>query len=102
MKNKFKGTTRIIIVVAISLFIPIASIYVSYYTVAAADFLCPNLNYESFDQEFLFAAYENELKVFVPSGFLAAFALTTHLYGEPFDFSFHIPSHDHRVLILRC
>jgi hypothetical protein len=102
MKSEFKETTKIIIVIAISLFIPISSAYVCYYTVAAADFLCPDLNYESFDQEFLFAAYENELKVFVPNGILTAFPLTTYLYGQLFDFSFHISSHGHGVLILRC
>ena len=69
MKSRFKKI-QIILVIAISFTVPISSAYVCYYTVAAADFLSPNLNFETFDQEFLFAAYENESKVFVLSSFL--------------------------------
>jgi hypothetical protein len=101
MKSRFKKI-QIILVIAISLAIPASSAYICYYTVAAADFLSPNLNFETFDQEFLFSAYENELKVFVPGNFLNEFHLITYLSGRSFNFLSPLSSYDEETLILRC
>jgi hypothetical protein len=101
MKSRFKKI-QIILVIAISFTVPISSAYVCYYTVAAADFLSPNLNFEIFDQEFLFSAYENELKVFVPGNFLNDFHLITYLSGHSFHFLSPLSSYDEETLILRC
>jgi hypothetical protein len=101
MKSRFKKI-QIILVIAISFTIPISSAYVCYYTVAAADFLSPNLNFETFDQEFLFAAYENESKVFVLSSFLNGPRLITYLFGQSSHFFSKIFSLDQETLILRC
>jgi hypothetical protein len=101
MKSRFKKI-QIILVIAISLAIPASSAYICYYTVAAADFLSPNLNFETFDQEFLFPTYENELKVFVPGNFLNGFHLIIYLFGQsPLSFS-KIFSVDQKTPILRC
>jgi hypothetical protein len=70
--------------------------------VAAADFLSPNLNFETFDQEFLFSAYESELKVFESSSFFNGFQLATYLFGQSFYLFSHIPSLDQETLVLRC
>jgi hypothetical protein len=101
MKSRLKRI-RVILVIAISLSICVCSAYVCYYTVAAADFLSPNLNFETFDQEFLFSAYENELKVFVPSNFLNDFRLITYLSGHSSHFLSSLSSYNEETLVLRC
>jgi hypothetical protein len=98
---KRKGI-KIILVIAISLAIPVSSAYVFYYTVAAADFLSPNLNFEGFDQEYLLAANQSELKVSPSVGFLNGFQLATYLFGLPSYLSSQISSLDQKTLILRC
>jgi hypothetical protein len=99
MKRK---AIKIILVISISLAIPVSSAYVFYYTVASADFLSPNLNFETFDQEFLFSAYKSELKVFESSSFLNGFQLATYLSEQSFYLFSQIPSLDQEILILRC
>jgi len=101
MKIVFKGF-RVILVIAISFSILIFSAYACYYTVAAADFLSPDLNFETYDQEFLFAAYENELKELVPGSFFNGSHLITDLFGQPSYFFLKMPSLDQETLILRC
>ena len=101
MKSQF-NSIRIILVIAISLSIPLCSAYACYYTVAAADFLSPNLNFETFDQEFLFSAYENESKVFLPGNFLYDLHLITYLPGHSLHFLSPLSSYDEETLILRC
>jgi hypothetical protein len=101
MKIGFKKI-QIILVIAISIAIPASSAYICYYTVLAADFLSPNLNFETFDQEILFSACENELKVFVPANFLNDFHLITYLAGHSFHFLSPLSSYDEETLILRC
>jgi len=101
MKSRFKRI-RVILVVAISLSIPVCSAYVCYYTVAAADFLSPNLKLEAFDQEFLSSALENELKVPLIGNFWGGSYLITYFSGYSFHFLSHIPSPDQEILILRC
>ena len=97
MKNKSKGI-RIIIVVAISLSSLTSSAYFCYYTVAAADFLSTGLNYETFDHEFLSAAFENELK---PDSFLKGLLINYYL-ELPHYFSPKMPSFDQDTFVLRC
>jgi len=101
MKIKFKGI-RIIIAVAISLSILITSAYFCYYTVAAADFLSPNLNFETFDQEFLLAAHENESKAFVPGSFLNGLRLINYYFGLSYHLSSKTLSLGQDNFVLRC
>jgi hypothetical protein len=93
---------QIFLVIAISFAIPASSTYVCYYTVAAADFLSPNLNFETFDQEFLFSAYESELKVFESSNFFNGFQLAAYLFEQSFHLFSKILSLDQKTLVLRC
>jgi hypothetical protein len=88
MKRKL---IKIILVVTISLAIPMFTAYICHFTVTSADFLSPNLNFETFDQEVLFSAYESD-----------GFQLATYLFGQSFYRFFQIPSLDHETLILRC
>jgi hypothetical protein len=99
MKRK---AIQIFVVIAFSFAITASSAYVCYYTVAAADFFSPDLNFETFDQEFLFSAYESELKVFESSSFFNGFQLTTYLFGLPSHLFFQISSHDQKTIVLRC
>jgi hypothetical protein len=93
---------QIILVIAISLAIPVSSAYVSYYTVASADFLSSNLSFEAFDQEYLLAANQSELKVSLLAGFFSRFQLATDLLGLPSHLSSPIASLDQKTLVLRC
>jgi hypothetical protein len=99
MKRK---AIQIFLVIAFSFAITASSAYVCYYTVAAADFFSPNLNFETFDQEFLFSAYESELKVFESSSFFNGFQLATYLFGLPSHLFSQISSHDQKTIVLRC
>jgi len=99
MKRK---TIKIILVIAISLAIPVCSAYVFYYTVASADFLSPNLNFEAFDQEYLAIANQSELKVSGSSSFFNEFQLATCLFWQSSHFSSQIPSLDQKIIVLRC
>ena len=93
---------QIILVIAISSAIPVSSAYVSYYTVASADFLSSNLGFEAFDQEYLMAANQSELKVSPLVGSLSGFQAATDLLGPPSHLSSPISSLDQKTLVLRC
>lgn len=95
-------TIQIILAIAISLAIPVSSAYVSYYTVASADFLSSNLGFEAFDQEYLSAANQSELKVSPSVGFFSGFRLACDHFGLPSHLSFQISSLDQKTLVLRC
>jgi hypothetical protein len=93
---------RIFLVIAISLSILVSSTYCQYYTLAAADFLSPDLNFETYDQEILLAAYQSELKSFGSSGFSNGFLLVAHLFAQSFHSFSQVLSLDQKTLILRC
>lgn len=93
---------KIILVIAISLSVSMSSAYVCYYAVAAADFLSPNANFETFDQEILLCSDVSKLKVFILSDFFSVFHLITYLFGQSSHFFSQIPSLDRKTLILRC
>ena len=93
---------QIFLVIGISFFILVFPAYGQYYTLASPDFLSPNLNFETFDQEILLAAYQSELKVFGSSGFFNGFQLVTHLFGQSSRFFSQVLSLDQKTLILRC
>ncbi len=93
---------QVILVIAISLAIPVSSAYVCYYTVASADFLSHSLKLESFDQEYLSASNQNELKISGSGGFLNGSPLATYPIGVPSYLFSQISSFDQKILILRC
>jgi hypothetical protein len=93
---------KMILVIAISLAIPLSAAYVSYYTVAAADFLSPNLNFEVFDQKYLESANQNELKIIDSGSFSNRFQIGAYPFGQPSYFFSNISSNDQKTIILRC
>ena len=72
---------QFVLAIALSSAIPVSSAYVSYYTVASADFLSSNIGFEAFDQDYLMAANQSQLKVSPLVGFLNGFQLATDLFG---------------------
>ena len=101
MKRRLKKI-QIFLVIAISLSILVSSTYCQYYTLAAADFLSPDLNFETYDQEILLAACQSELKSFGSSGFSTGFLLVAQLFGQSFHSLSQVLSLDQKALILRC
>ena len=97
-----RKTIQIILAIAISLAIPVSSTYVSYDTVASADFLSSNLGFEAFDQEYLSAANQSELKGSPSVGSFNGFQPATDLFGLPLRLSSQISSLDQKTLVLRC
>ena len=93
---------QIILVIAISSAIPVSSAYVSYYTVASADFLSSNIGFEAFDQDYLMAANQSELKLSPLVDFLIGFQTATDLFGLSSHLSSQISSLDQKTLVLRC
>ena len=97
-----RKTIQVFLVMAISLAIPVSSAYVGYYTVASADFLSSNLGFEAFDQEYLLAANQSELKVSPLIDLFSGFPPGTNLFGVPSHISSQISSLDQKILVLRC
>jgi hypothetical protein len=98
MKRK---AIQIILVIAIALAIPMSSTYTIYYTVAAADFLSPDLKIEASDQENLLASNLSKLKGSQSGVFFNEFQLTPYLFGLP-SLSSQKSSLDQKTIILRC
>jgi hypothetical protein len=99
MKRK---PTQIFLVIAISFAVLLSSAYFCYYSLASADFISHNLKLEAFDQDYLSAANQNELKVYGSGGFLKGFQLPTCLFEQSFHLLSQGPSFDQKNLVLRC
>ena len=97
-----RKSTQIFLVIAISLSIFVCSTYCQYYSLAAADFISIGLKLENFDQEYLSASNQSELKVSGSGGFLKGFQPVTCLFGHSFHLLSHEPSFDQETLVLRC
>jgi len=90
------------IAIAIFFSILISSAYFSHYTEAAAEFLSPSPKLEIFDQEFLSAAREIQLKAFPHGDFLDGLRCFHYFSGFFYHFSSIIPSLDPGTFVLRC
>jgi len=101
MKRRQKGI-QLFLVIAISLSVLASSLYSQYYTLAAADFLSPDLNFESYDQEILLAACQSELKSFGSSGVSNGFLFVAQLFVQFFYPPSQVLSLNQETLILRC
>ena len=97
-----RKSIQTILVIAVSLAIPVSSAYVGYYTVASADFLSPNLGFEAFDQEYLSAAHQSELKIFDSSSFFKRLQPAIYPFGLPSHLSSQKSSLDQQTSVLRC
>ncbi len=93
---------RYILVITVSLAISSSSAYICYYAVASADFISHNLKLERFDQEFLSASNQNELKAFGFGGFFDGSSLVAYPIGVSLQSLFEISSFGQKTLILRC
>jgi hypothetical protein len=93
---------QIFLVTATYLSILGSSIYGQYYTLAAADFLSHNLKLEAFDQDYLSAAGQSELKASRSGCLFNGFQLVTCLFGQSFHLLSQLPSLDQKNLVLRC
>jgi hypothetical protein len=93
---------NIFLIIAISLCVLAGSTYCQYYTLAAADFISPHLKFENFDQEYLSAANQSELKVYGSTGFLKSFQLLACLFDQALRLLSQGPSLDQKNLVLRC
>jgi hypothetical protein len=100
--NRNFNKIQIFLVIIITFSIPLSSAYFQYCTLAAADFLSPNLNFETSDQEYLQAANQSQLKVARLGGFFNLFQLATCLFGERSHLLSQIPSLNQENLVLRC
>jgi hypothetical protein len=92
----------IILVIAISFAVLLASTYFCYYSLASADFISHGLKFETFDQEFLFAASVSRFKVFGSSSFSIISALCINPIKQIPLFPFLTSSFNQRIPILRC
>ena len=97
-----RNPIQVFLVIAICLSIFVCSIYCQYYTLAAADFISAGLKLENFDQEYLSASNQSELKISESGGLFKAFQLVTSLFGQSFHLLPHESSLDQRNLVLRC
>jgi hypothetical protein len=97
-----RKSTQIFLVIAIFFAIPLSSTYICYYTLAAADFLSLNLKLENFDQEYLSAANQSELKMSRLVGFFNRFQPVSYLIGIPSNLFSQILSLDQKSQVLRC
>jgi hypothetical protein len=93
---------QIFLVIVISLSIFVCSIYRQYYSLASADFISIGLKLENFDQEYLSALNQSELKVSGSGDFLKGFQPVTCVFGHSFHLLSHEPSLDQKTLVLRC
>jgi hypothetical protein len=96
-----RRSIRISLTLVICFSIFVSFIYCRYYPLAAADFISGDLKLESFDQERVLAASQNQLKVFRSVGFLR-FQPGICLTGCFSHLSFRMSSHDQKSVILLC
>jgi hypothetical protein len=101
MRGKHKKIP-IILVIAISFAVLLSSAYFCYYSLASADFISHRLKFETFDQDFLFAASGSEFKVFGPISFSILSALCINPGKQIPIFPFLTSPFNQRTSILRC
>jgi hypothetical protein len=101
MNRNFKRI-QLFLLIIITFSIPLSSAYFQYCTLAAADFLSPNLNFETSDQEYLLAANQSQLKVSRIGGFFNLFQMAICLSGQCFHLFSQIPSLNQKSLVLLC
>ncbi len=90
------------LLIIISLYILLSSTYGQYYAFASADFISHNPKFENFDQGYLSAVDQSELKDCRSGGFLKDFQLLTYLFGQSFHLLSQVLSADQKTLVLRC
>ncbi len=89
------------LLIIIAVFMVVSFTYGQYYTLASADFISHGLKLETFDQEFLIAAYASRLKIFGTNGIPIAAALRINPIEQMLLFS-SLTSPSQRTPVLRC
>ena len=89
-------------IIAISLFIPIISTYLSYYNLAEADFLSHDISYENSDQENLSIDQKDEAKLLISSTVPIIFPSATDLLELFLYFPSATCRLDQKTAVLRC
>ena len=97
-----RNPTQIFLVMAISLFIFVSSTYGQYYALASADFISHNLKLEAFDQDYLSAVDQSELKASISDVLFRDFQLVTYLFELSIHLTSQISSLDQKTFVLRC
>ncbi len=92
---------EVILLLLISFALPGVFVYVCYETVTAADF-SPDLSFEAFDQEYLWAADQTELEASRSADFSSRFEPVTDLTGLSFFLFFQTSPFDGKTILLRC
>jgi hypothetical protein len=92
----------IILVIAISFAVLLASTYFCYYSLSSADFISHGLKLETFDQEILLAASVSRSKVFWSGSFSIISALCIDPIKQNPLFPSLTSSINQRIPILRC
>ena len=101
MKRYFIRIDNILVVV-ISFAVLLSSACFCYYSVASGDFISHGPKFETFDQEFLFAASASRLKISGPSIISVISALCIKPIKEIPLFPFLTSPLSQRTSILRC
>jgi len=99
MKSK---SAQILLIITISVYILVTSAYGQYYCLAAADFISHNPKLENFDQEYLSASDQGELKASGSGGLFKGSQLSTYLIELLSHIFSLLSSFDQKTLILRC
>ena len=89
-------------VIAISIFIPIISTYLSYYNLAEADFLSQDISYENPDQENLSIDQQGESKLLISSTVPIIFPPATDLLEQLLYFPSATCCLNQKTAVLRC
>ena len=97
-----RNPVQIVLVIAIFLPILVSSAYGQYYAMASADFISRNLKLEAFDQDYLSAVDQSELKASISDVLFKDFRLVTSLFGLSIHLSSQISSIDQKTFVLRC
>jgi hypothetical protein len=90
-----------ILLLLISFIIPVVFVYACYEPVATIGY-SPDLSYEVFDQEYLWAPDQTEWEASRSADLSTRFQPVTDLTGLPFFLSLQTSSPDLKTILLRC
>ena len=96
------GKIRVVLVIAISFFVPVHLAYSQYYVLSEADFLSPGLNFESTDQGNSCLVDHHKFELADSGGTLSAILPQIDLSDQIFYSSTRSRLNDPKALVLRC
>ncbi len=93
---------RIVLVIAISFFVPVHLAYSHYYVLSEADFLSPGLNFESTDPETSCLVDHHKLELADSGGTMTAILPQIDVFNQSFSSSSRSHLNNQKAPILRC